>query len=86
VVEELFEDSNLSSRCYRRGMTPDLGKLSATWRNHGLTMLEGLLSDLAGNNLLSRAVLNGGAPPGWDVDRTPLTGYFRIGQYNRAAA
>ena len=41
---------------------------------------------LAGNNLLSRASLNGGAPPGWDVDRTPLTGYFRIGHDNRAAA
>ena len=41
---------------------------------------------LAGNNLLSRASLNGGAPPGWDADRTPITGYFRLGQNNRAAA
>jgi hypothetical protein len=41
---------------------------------------------LAGNNLLSRASLNGGAPPGWDADRRPITGYFRIGQDNRAAA
>jgi hypothetical protein len=111
--EYLFP-ADLAFLVYRRGMTPDLGNLSAMWRNHGLTVLEGLLSDralkcdggslcdqrggacpacimapdvacLAGNNLLSRAALNGGAPPGWDADRTPITGYFRIG-HNRAAA
>ena len=33
---------------------------------------------LAGNNLLSRSALRGGTPPGWDLNRQPLTGYFRI--------
>lgn len=107
IGEYLFP-ADLAFLVYRRGMTPDLGNLSAMWRNHGLTVLEGLLSDralkcdggslcdqrggacpacimapevacLAGNNLLSRAAINGGAPPGWDADRTPLTGYFRLG-------
>ena len=106
IGEYLFP-ADLAFLVYRRGMTPDLGNLSAMWRNHGLTILEGLLSDralkcdggslcdqrggacpacimapevacLAGNNLLSRAALNGGAPPGWDVDRTPLMGYFHV--------
>ncbi len=114
IGEYLFP-ADLAFLVYRRGMTPDLGNLSAMWRNHGLTVLEGLLSDralkcdggslcdqrggacpacimapdvacLAGNNLLSRASLNGGAPPGWDADRTPITGYFRIGHGQRAAA
>jgi hypothetical protein len=114
IGEYLFP-ADLAFLVYRRGMTPDLGNLSAMWRNYGLTVLEGLLSEralkcdggslcdqrggacpacimapdvacLAGNNLLSRASLNGGAPPGWDADRTPLTGYFRIGHGNRAAA
>jgi hypothetical protein len=33
---------------------------------------------LTGNNLLSRAVLNGGPPPDWDLDRSPMTGFLRI--------
>lgn len=108
IGEYLFP-ADLAFLVYRRGMTPDLGNLSAMWRNHGLAVLEGLLGDralkcdggslcdqrggacpacimapdvacLSGNNLLSRAALNGGAPPGWDADRIPLTGYFRLGQ------
>jgi hypothetical protein len=106
IGEYLFP-ADLAFLVYRRGMTPDLGNLSAMWRNHGLTVLDGLLRDrslkcdggslcdqrggacpacimapdvacLAGNNLLSRAALNGGAPPGWDADRRPLLGYFRV--------
>jgi hypothetical protein len=92
---------------YRKGMTPDLGNLSAMWRNQALGIFERLLSDrtlkcdsgtlcdqrggacpacimapevtcIAGNNLLSRAALNGGMPPGWDADRSELTGFLRI--------
>ena len=106
IGEYLFP-ADLAFLVYRRGMTPDLGNLSAMWRNHGLTVLEQLLSDralkcdggslcdqrggacpacimapevacIASNNLLSRAALNGGAPPGWDADRSELTGYFRL--------
>lgn len=104
--EYLFP-ADLAFLVYRRGMTPDLGNLSAMWRNHGLTVLDQLLSDralkcdggslcdqrggacpacimapevacVANNNLLSRAALNGGAPPAWDADRTEVTGYFRL--------
>ena len=104
--EYLFP-ADLAFLVYRKGMTPDLGNLSAMWRNQALTMFERLLSDrtlkcdsgtlcdqrggacpacimapevacIAGNNLLSRAALNGGMPPGWDADRTPLTGFLRI--------
>jgi hypothetical protein len=107
IGEYLFP-ADLAFLVYRRGMTPDLGNLSAMWRNHGLTVLEQLLSDralkcdggslcdqrggacpacimapevacIAGNNLLSRAALGGGVPPGWDADRTALTGFFRLG-------
>ncbi len=107
IGEYLFP-ADLAFLVYRRGMTPDLGNLSAMWRNHGLTVLEQLLSDralkcdggslcdqrggacpacimapevacIAGNNLLSRAALGGGVPPGWDDDRTALTGLFRLG-------
>lgn len=107
IGEYLFP-ADLAFLVYRRGMTPDLGNLSAMWRNHGVTLLEQLLSDralkcdggslcdqrggacpacimapevacIAGNNLLSRAVLAGGVPSGWDADRTPLTGFFRLG-------
>jgi len=103
---EYIFPSDLSFLLYRRGMTPDLGNLSAMWRNHGATVLEELLSDrklkcdsgslcdqrgaacpacvmspevscLAGNNLLCRSVLRGGPAPGWDTDRTPLTGYLQ---------
>ncbi|MGC2306753.1 hypothetical protein [Candidatus Binatus sp.] len=99
--------ADLAFLAYRRGMTPDLGNLSAMWRNHGPTVLEQLLGDRAlkcdggslcdqrggacpacimapevtcigGNNLLSRAALNGGPPPGWDANRAPLVGYFRL--------
>jgi hypothetical protein len=104
--EYLFP-ADLAFLVYRRGMTPDLGNLSAMWRNYGQTVLEQLLWDralkcdggslcdqrggacpacimapevacLAGNNLLSRAALNGGTPPGWDANRNPLVGYFRL--------
>jgi hypothetical protein len=107
IGEYLFP-ADLAFLVYRRGMTPDLGNLSAMWRNHGLTVLEQLLSDralkcdggslcdqrggacpacimapevacIAGNNLLSRAALGGGVPPGWDADRTALAGFFRLG-------
>ena len=93
IGEYLFP-ADLAFLVYRRGMTPDLGNLSAMWRNHGLTVLEQLLWEralkcdggslcdqrggacpacimapevacLAGNNLLCRAALNGGTPPGW---------------------
>ena len=106
-IGEYAFPADLAFLVYRRGMTPDLGNLSAMWRNHGPTVLEQLLSDralkcdggslcdqrggacpacimapevtcIAGNNLLCRAALNGGVPPGWDADRTPLTGYFRL--------
>jgi hypothetical protein len=106
IGEYLFP-ADLAFLVYRRGMTPDLGNLSAMWRNHGLTVLEQLLSEralkcdggslcdqrggacpacimapevacIAGNNLLSRAALGGGVPPGWDAERTALTGFFRL--------
>jgi hypothetical protein len=106
-IGEYVFPADLAFLVYRRGMTPDLGNLSAMWRNQGLAVLEQLLSDralkcdggslcdqrggacpacimapevtcIAGNNLLCRAALNGGVPPGWDADRTPLTGYFRL--------
>ena len=114
IGEYLFP-SDLAFLVYRRGMTPDLGNLSAMWRNHGLTVLEQLLSDralkcdggslcdqrggacpacimapevacIAGNNLLSRAALGGGVPPGWDADRAPLAGFFRLGAKCRMSA
>jgi hypothetical protein len=104
--EYLFP-ADLAFLVYRRGMTPDLGNLSAMWRNCGHAVLDHLLSDralkcdsgslcdqrggacpacimapevacLAGNNLLSRSALRGGPPPGWDSDRRPLVGYFRV--------
>ena len=106
-IGEYVFPADLSFLVYRKGMTPDLGNLSAMWRNHGLTVLDRLLWDralkcdggslcdqrggacpacimapdvacVAGNNLLSRAALNGGVPPSWDTDRTQLTGYFRL--------
>jgi hypothetical protein len=106
IGEYLFP-ADIAFLVYRRGMTPDLGNLSAMWRNHGLTVLEQLLSDrslkcdggslcdqrggacpacimapevacIASNNLLSRAALSGGVPPGWDADRTALAGFFRL--------
>ena len=105
IGEYLFP-SDLAFLVYRRGMMPDLGNLSAMWRNYGLVMLDVLLGArglkcdsgslcdqrggacpacimapevacLAGNNLLSRAVLNGGVPPGWDNNRNSITGYFQ---------
>jgi hypothetical protein len=111
IGEYLFP-ADLAFLVYRRGMTPDLSNLSAMWRNHGLTVLEQLISDralkcdggslcdrrggacpacimapevacIAGNNLLSRAALAGGVPPGWDADRTALAGFFRL-QANKA--
>jgi hypothetical protein len=114
IGEYLFP-ADLAFLVYRRGMTPDLGNLSAMWRNHGPAVLDQLLWDrslkcdggslcdqrggacpacimapdvacAAGNNLLSRAALNGGVPPGWDADRTPLVGYFRVGAADARAA
>jgi hypothetical protein len=104
---EYIFPADLAFLVYRRGMTPDLGNLSAMWRNYGRIVLDHLRSDralkcdsgslcdqrggacpacimapevvcLAGNNLLSRSALGGGPPPGWDVNRQPLVGYFRI--------
>ena len=106
IGEYLFP-SDLSFLVYRRGMMPDLGNISAMWRNYGLVLLEQLLGDralkcdggslcdqrggacpacimapevacLAGNNLLSRAALSGGDPPGWDENRARLVGYFHM--------
>lgn len=114
IGEYLFP-ADLSFLVYRRGMTPDLGNLSAMWRDHGITVLEQLLWEralkcdggtlcdqrggacpacimapevacIAGNNLLCRAALNGGAPPGWDADREALTGYFRLDEVGAEAA
>lgn len=42
---EYIFPADLSFLVYRRGMTPDLGNLSAMWRNYGVTILEDLLSD-----------------------------------------
>jgi hypothetical protein len=104
--EYLFP-ADLAFLVYRRGMTPDLGNLSAMWRNYGRAVLDHLLWDrslkcdsgslcdqrggacpacimapevtcIAGNNLLSRSALRGGPPPGWDLNRQPLVGFFRI--------
>jgi hypothetical protein len=106
-IGEYVFPADLTFLVYRKGMTPDLGNLSAMWRNQALIILERLLSDralkcdsgtlcdqrggacpacimapevacIAGNNLLSRAALNGGMPPGWDADRAPLTGFLRL--------
>jgi hypothetical protein len=107
-IGEYVFATDLAFLVYRKGMTPDLGNLSAMWRNQALIIFERLLSDralkcdsgtlcdqrggacpacimapevacIAGNNLLCRAALNGGMPPGWDADRTGLTGFLRIG-------
>ncbi|MGA8405670.1 MAG: hypothetical protein WB680_00720 [Candidatus Acidiferrales bacterium] len=106
-IGEYIFPADLAFLVYRKGMTPDLGNLSAMWRNQALGIFERLLSDrtlkcdsgtlcdqrggacpacimapevtcIAGNNLLSRAALNGGMPPGWDADRSELTGFLRI--------
>jgi hypothetical protein len=106
-IGEYIFPADLAFLVYRKGMTPDLGNLSAMWRNQALGMFERLLSDrtlkcdsgtlcdqrggacpacimapevtcIAGNNLLSRTALNGGMPPGWDADRSELTGFLRI--------
>jgi len=111
-IGEYIFPADLAFLVYRRGMTPDLGNLSAMWRNYGLTVLERLLADrtlkcdggslcdqrggacpacimapdvacIAGNNLLSRAALAGGAPPGWDANENPLTGYLRLADSQR---
>jgi len=44
LCEYIFP-GDLAFLIYRRGMTPDLGNLSAMWRNFGLTILEELLTD-----------------------------------------
>lgn len=111
-IGEYIFPPDLAFLVYRRGMTPDLGNLSAMWRNYGLAVLERLLADrtlkcdggtlcdqrggacpacimapevtcIAGNNLLSRAALAGGAPPGWDADENPIIGYLRVTDLQR---
>ncbi len=111
IGEYLFP-ADFSFLVYRKGMTPDLGNISAMWRNYGPTLLGELLTDrslrcdagslcdqrggacpacimapevacIGGNNLLCRAALNGGPPPGWDADVTPLVGYLRGSQEAR---
>ncbi|MGC1989803.1 MAG: hypothetical protein WA690_13595 [Candidatus Acidiferrales bacterium] len=106
-IGEYIFPGDLAFLVYRKGMTPDLGNLSAMWRNQALGIFERLLSDrtlkcdsgtlcdrrggacpacimapevtcIAGNNLLSRAALNGGVPPGWDADRAELKGFLRL--------
>jgi hypothetical protein len=42
-------------------------------------------SCIAGNQLLSRSVLVGGRAPPWDVDQSPLIGYFDIVQQAQQA-
>jgi hypothetical protein len=42
---EYIFPADLAFLVYRRGMTPDLGNLSAMWRNYGVTILGDLLSD-----------------------------------------
>jgi len=105
IGEHLFP-ADLSFVVYRKGMTPDLGNISAMWRNHSHEFLErlvdprmlrcgsGSLCDhrggacpscvmtpdvvcIASNQLLSRAALRGGAPPGWEArDAARYVGYF----------
>lgn len=111
-IGEYIFPADLAFLVYRRGMTPDLGNLSAMWRNYGLTVLERLLADrtlkcdggtlcdqrggacpacimtpevtcIGGNNLLSRAALAGGAPPGWDATESPICGYLRTDDSER---
>jgi len=111
IGEYLFP-ADLSFLVYRKGMTPDLGNISAMWRNYGPTLLGELLTDrslrcdagslcdqrggacpacimapevacIGGNNLLCRAALNGGPPPSWDTDSTPLVGFLRGNQETR---
>ncbi|MGC2294627.1 MAG: hypothetical protein WA450_21935, partial [Candidatus Acidiferrales bacterium] len=106
-IGEYIFPGDLAFLVYRKGMTPDLGNLSAMWRNQALGIFERLLSArtlkcdsgtlcdrrggacpacimapevtcIAGNNLLSRAALNGGVPPGWDADRAELKGFLRL--------
>jgi len=108
-IGEYVFPADLAFLVYRKGMTPDLGNLSAMWRNHSEAVLDRLLWErglkcdggslcdqrggacpacimapdvacICGNNLLSRAALNGGHPPGWDTQRTALTGFFRVPQ------
>jgi diadenosine tetraphosphatase ApaH/serine/threonine PP2A family protein phosphatase len=44
-IGEYIFPADLAILVYRRGMTPDLGNLSAMWRNFGRTILDDLLSD-----------------------------------------
>lgn len=44
-IGEYIFPADMAFLVYRRGMTPDLGNLSAMWRNHGAAALERLLSD-----------------------------------------
>lgn len=46
-IGEYIFPADLSFLVYRRGMTPDLGNLSAMWRNHSSAVLDRLLSDRA---------------------------------------
>nr|WP_295884555.1 hypothetical protein [uncultured Devosia sp.] len=44
-IGEYIFPADLAFLIYRKGMTPDLGNLSAMWRNHGAHILERLLWD-----------------------------------------
>jgi hypothetical protein len=44
-IGEYIFPADLSFLVYRKGMTPDLGNISAMWRNYGPTLLGDLLTD-----------------------------------------
>lgn len=100
AIGEHLYPADLAFVLYRKGMTPDLGNISAMWRNYGVEFLHrlaeprllrcssGSLCDhrggacpacimlpditcITGNQLLSRAVLRGGPPPGWEARNSP---------------
>lgn len=103
---EYIFPADLAFVVYRKGMTPDLGNISAMWRNHAADFLRRMLDQRllrcgsgslcdtrggacpacimvsevtcsAGNQLLSRSVLKGGAAPSWEPRTSaPLVGYF----------
>jgi hypothetical protein len=105
--EHIFP-ADLAFCVYRKGMTPDLGNISAMWRNHSSNFLRRILDPrqlrcgsgslcdsrggacpacimvsevtcIAGNHLLSRACLRGGAAPNWEpLEARNLVGFFDI--------
>lgn len=106
AIGEHVYPADLAFVLYRKGMTPDLGNISAMWRNHGVDFLHRLIEPrllrcgsgslcdhrggacpacimlpditcVAGNQLLSRAVLRGGPPPSWEARTNPAyVGFF----------